>query len=348
MSAVSRLTHIDLLKGFAILLVVMGHTMWISIGKYTPPLFEVLATIHMPLFVTLSGFFATKPLNISMGGVVSYWISRLCRLILPLLILPALFQYIRYGELNLPLVSIISEYWFTYALFLVFIVFYSFRLLALLCRDYCEERLFLWLEPLLALLSIFTLRACIDFADDFVPNLGKVYWLYKYFLIGYFVGKHKELQAMLVSELAGCVSGLLLLISIVLHFYLGLEFQYGVSPLVSVANLMAVSAFAFAFYVAYRLSGEPPTKLKDVFVYLGKQSLGIYLVHYFFLFDMSWLRPYFDAIASSHLRLGADVLVSLGLSLLVLVPTLLVVSWIQTNRYLAFLLLGEPLPKKRD
>lgn len=68
MSAVSRLTHVDLLKGFAILLVIMGHIMYHSIGRYTPPLFEVLATIHMPLFVALSGFFATNPLNISMGG----------------------------------------------------------------------------------------------------------------------------------------------------------------------------------------------------------------------------------------------------------------------------------------
>lgn len=346
MSAVSRLTHIDLLKGFAILLVVMGHIIWISLGRYYPPIYEILATIHMPLFVVLSGFFATKPLDTQLGGVLTYWKSRVCRLIFPLLILPALFQYIRYGELNLPLASIISEYWFTYALFLVFIVFYIFRLLVLLCEGCSQEKLSFWVEPLLALLSVLALPYVTEYVGKFLPQIEKVDWLYKYFLIGYFVGKHKELQTMLVSELAGCVSGLLLLVSIVLHFYLGLEFEYGVSSLVSVANLMAVSAFAFAFYVAYRLSGEPPTKLKDVFVYLGKQSLGIYLVHYFFLFDMSWLRPYFDAIASSHLRLGADVVVSLGLSLLVLVPTLLVVSWIQTNRYLAFLLLGEPLPKK--
>lgn len=347
MLAVSRLSHIDLLKGFAILLVVMGHIMYHSIGEYAPPLFEVLGTIHMPLFVALSGFFATKPLEVKVGSVVDYWLSRIYRLIFPLLILPVLFQYIHYGKLAFPIKSITQEYWFTYALFLIFVVFYLFRLLALSCQNFCTKRLFLYIEPCLALLSIFGLRACIGFADDFVPNLAKVYWLYKYFLLGYFVGKHEKLQTILVSEVVGCASGLLLLVSIVLHFYLGVEFHYGVSPLFSVANLMAVSTFSFAFYVAYRQSAEPQTKLKDAITYLGKQSLGIYLVHYFFLFDMSWLRPYFDTITSPHLKFGADVLVSLGLSLLVLVPTLLVVSWIQTNRYLAFLLLGGPLPKKR-
>lgn len=68
MSAVSRLTHIDLLKGFAILLVVMGHIIWISLGRYYPPMYEILATIHMPLFVVLSGFFAKKPLDTQLGG----------------------------------------------------------------------------------------------------------------------------------------------------------------------------------------------------------------------------------------------------------------------------------------
>lgn len=267
---------------------------------------------------------------------------------MPLVVLPFLFQFIYYGELSLSFASVSNEYWFTYILFFVFVAFYIYRVIVTLVERLLSSKLSMLLEPLIAFISIVALRYIVLPLEDIVPQIVRVYWLYKYFLLGYFVAKHKGVQNFLTSDWGGFFASLLLLVSIVLHYHFELEFFYGVSALYSIANLMAVSAFAFAFYVAYRLSGEPPTKLKDVFAYLGKQSLGIYLVHYFFLFDMSWLRPYFDAITSSHLRLGADVLVSLGLSLLVLVPTLLVVSWIQTNRYLAFLLLGEPLPKKRD
>lgn len=51
----SRITYIDQLRGFAILLVVMGHALEHN-GYHQSPLFNLIYSFHMPLFFCISGF----------------------------------------------------------------------------------------------------------------------------------------------------------------------------------------------------------------------------------------------------------------------------------------------------
>lgn len=52
-----RNIHIDLLKGFAIILVVLGHSIqFLSHNNFENPLFKFIYAFHMPLFMFLSGY----------------------------------------------------------------------------------------------------------------------------------------------------------------------------------------------------------------------------------------------------------------------------------------------------
>ena len=61
-----RITYIDELKGFAILMVVIGHVFYFSFrivgNDYTSPWSGLIYSFHMPLFAFLSGLFI-KPVE---------------------------------------------------------------------------------------------------------------------------------------------------------------------------------------------------------------------------------------------------------------------------------------------
>jgi fucose 4-O-acetylase-like acetyltransferase len=54
-----RIQYIDRLKGLAILLVVIGHLMAFCTNGERNPIYEVICSFHMPLFMFLSGLVLT-------------------------------------------------------------------------------------------------------------------------------------------------------------------------------------------------------------------------------------------------------------------------------------------------
>ncbi len=58
----SRLEWMDVLKLYAIFLVLWGHSIqyFLSSEYYDEPVFRFIYSFHMPLFMTISGFFGAK------------------------------------------------------------------------------------------------------------------------------------------------------------------------------------------------------------------------------------------------------------------------------------------------
>ena len=116
--AQQRAIEFDVLKGIAILLVVIGHVYRTSLQGAYSALEDIIYTVHMPLFVLVSGYFTQRPPTWTRYGVYSYWKGKVLRLLLPLLFIAELHSIIISGEVGLPLQSMVGAYWFTYALFL--------------------------------------------------------------------------------------------------------------------------------------------------------------------------------------------------------------------------------------
>ena len=94
----NRIKYIDRMKGFAILLVVMGHVYLFSMGQSPCVAHEIISTFHMPLFMYLSGLVAVK------GITPPYWnlcqlLNKLKGLIIPLLVFGVMFS-ITFGNID--------------------------------------------------------------------------------------------------------------------------------------------------------------------------------------------------------------------------------------------------------
>lgn len=126
-----RYQHFDILKGIAILLVIIGHAFTYGRGEFRNPLFHFITLIHMPIFVFIAGYFGAKPIDWTSKGIRSYWVKKAEHLLLPLILIPAC--YLLFFEINLGRTLLDTEYhsgyWFTWAMFEIFAVAFLFRAL---------------------------------------------------------------------------------------------------------------------------------------------------------------------------------------------------------------------------
>ena len=350
-----RSASFDVIKGIAILLVILGHIFRLSLRGAPSVLEDVICTIHMPLFVLVSGYFSTRPIEWTISGVWSFWKSKVLRLLLPLLFIAEVVQIAYEGSISLPLRSMVDRYWFTYALFMIFIVFFSAqglcRLVIKLChliRPYRDqEQMARRVRLVLLVVSIPIIEFIISYLygiNSRICNglvLYKVAHLYKYLLLGYFLGEYSRFEKYVRGERIGAV-GFFSFAALFIFQRLGGSF-FGLDVLLTLSGLVFV-------YSAVHHAVTEPTQGKlwvQGVAYLGRISLAVYFLHYFFLPDLPLSRVYESSLSDDPLALFAfQGILAILLTSVILVPTLLLARITRCNRYLRFFLYGEALSGK--
>ena len=354
--AEQRAIQFDVLKGIAILLVVLGHIYRTSLHCRYSAVEDIIYIVHMPLFVLVSGYFTQRMPSWTKHGIYSYWKGKILRLLLPLLFIAELHSIISSGEVGLPLQSMVGAYWFTYALFLIFGVFYfvqaglSLLFIPLKKKQY-NQCIYDRLYTIGLLLSIIIIEALITYLYTLNSRLCnglvlyKVAHLYKYLILGHLIGRYPAFNKMLQSEGAGAIG------------FMGFSVLYTVKSFgytfPQQETLLALLGLTFIYSAVQQSTAATHIELKrkkkitPVLSYLGQVSLPIYFIHYFFLPDLSLLSSYDNLLSHTPLNQFAfQSLLGLLTSCIVLIPTLLLVSITRTNKYLRFYLYGEPLPLK--
>ena len=108
--------------------------------------------------------------------------------------------------------------------------------------------------------------------------------------------------------------------------------------------IMHTSALIIALTLAASWSsneyapGNKPSAFARFFSMLGKESLGIYLLHYFFLFP---LTPLQGPLRNLGLQFAPLLAVSVIGTLIVLVPTLLTIYLLRQNKWLSRIFTGK-------
>ena len=348
--AEQRAIQFDVLKGIAILLVVLGHIYRTSLHCRYSAVEDIIYIVHMPLFVLVSGYFTQRMPSWTKHGIYSYWKGKILRLLLPLLFIAELHSIISSGEVGLPLQSMVGAYWFTYALFLIFGVFYfvqaglSLLFIPLKKKQY-NQCIYDRLYTIGLLLSIIIIEALITYLYTLNSRLCnglvlyKVAHLYKYLILGHLIGRYPTFNKMLQSEGVGAIGFMGFSV-----LYIIKSFGYTFPQQETLLALLGLSTAAISPDVLER---ERESKIIPMLSYLGQVSLPIYFIHYFFLPDLSLLSSYDNLLSHTPLNQFAfQSLLGLLTSCIVLIPTLLLVSITRTNKYLRFYLYGEPLPSK--
>lgn len=151
-----RLQTFDLLKTFAIFLVVWGHCIQYTFQSFyaDEPIYRIIYSFHMPLFMIISGYFATSALQLPFKDFIK---KKFFQLIVPcitwgLLNLILIVFYRLYKGENISnnlLIIAIGSLWFLKSLFCCFLIAYIGNLLT--------KRFFYWICITLIISQVFPL-----------------------------------------------------------------------------------------------------------------------------------------------------------------------------------------------
>lgn len=300
--------QLDIAKGIAIILVVIGHVIQSRFTNFDEQLsFRVIYSFHMPLFIFLSGavaslWFEPKDIALPFKSLASLLKRRISNSALRLLI-PfsswAIINNLYYRpELGI-FQGLIATFrrpdtglWFLLCIFYCVVLFSLFQLLLaglqVALKDSALGKKIFWLDGRYELLLMGFLWLVIKQHSPHGAGLGMLKSYFLYYLLGigfykyfssFFSRNWRILSYLVFISLVWLWSRVTpgnLLVDIESSWWSGLA-MYCYAPLV------AISGIFVAWDICNHLFNSKIKWLNTFLAYCGKLSLGIYAVHAFFI-----------------------------------------------------------------
>ena len=274
-----RILYIDKLKALAMLLVVMGHTIYFCTWHEELPddtVFSIICTFHVPLFFFLSGFVISRPPS---------WLKFLVKarkFLVPMLVV---------GLINALLIDKVRDfflngghngYWYLLTLTIFYLLLLPFRLMEHvkgikgLLADGC-------LAVAIWLLLMLTGRVESTAVEAFNPWAAYAFW--PFFITGYISRKYAFANYITGKPWLAVILPLIYLVLLIANFSdirnLPLLLDFTIA-LIAIAALFAI----FSFFKG------STTFVDRQLLLIGNSTLDIYIYHYFFIrfIDLSFLK----------------------------------------------------------
>lgn len=280
--------ELDMMKGIAIFLVIMGHVIIHATNYGHTLVLNVLASVHVPAFVFVSGYLASKPI----ASWRKFWSGKVLQLLVPMIVVGVLFVIcFKRGFTELIYNRYHDGYWFTFVLFVLF-VFYALFRIAIEVVDRRYKTTFMsfyklrWGEISISECVLGALMYGFVWGMDvWLQRFPLVYetlswslvtWLMPYLLLGHIVARSIWIGRLYRHKWVGLVAFVLSVALLGLDFN-GYPIMHGLPKTFASVCLL----YHICLYFGERSVG---TKLGYIISRVGSNSLGIYLWHWFFLF----------------------------------------------------------------
>lgn len=349
-----RIAYFDLLKGIAIFLVVMGHVLTMCIRQIDAAfLFKVIGEIHMPVFFFISGFLTYKTTT-GTDFVSPNMKKRFIQLIIPFFVVSALWiWYFPHSHLMSPMSSNILDmyctywkdgYWFTLCLFELFIIY---LILSKVLSKVNSIAIQLAIVTAVYVALIFLAKTVSSVDDNYdIAGVGLLSQFYPIFMIGVYANKFRDLYKKACSNnrcyTIAAILFVLVWYAIVYPWDLPFlpEWTEFIARPIEHATLMIIAVAAISSWSEKEFAADHrPSAVARYFNYLGKESLSIYLLHYFMLFPLTTLQlPLKEELG---LALVPLVTISAVVAFVVIGITLFVAYLIGKSKLLGLLLIGK-------
>jgi fucose 4-O-acetylase-like acetyltransferase len=330
-----RSIHVDMLKGLAIALVVLGHGVQTNIGNFDQNLlFRIIYSFHMPLFMFLSGYITW--LKRAQIRTVEYLSSRFLRLVVPFMAWYMLGYLLSGIYARLDFLAYLRELinspelglWFLWTLFLCSCLLY---LALLVMRKFNADKF-----------SDYLLVGCAIFIKYIPLNIFGFYlvkWYFMFFVIGYLVSKHIALIKKWKNKIyAVSIVVFPLLVSFWMRdgnalFLPQLRnsenvFLINNSGQIMIIYSLIVPLFGIAF-VSFLVQSYAKTYLSRIFVFLGKHTMNIYIIQNFIFFGVgNYLLTSFY-FGGTILKVLESVIMVITISLIFAVGIIGKVPWLR-------------------
>lgn len=349
-----RIEYLDAMRGFTMILVVYSHILHYGYGDVLSQSItfnKVFVLFRMPLFFFVSGFVLYKE-NIawSLSHSISFLRKKFVIQIIPTLLFLILYAYLFNHSLWSALVDNAKlGYWFTIALFEYFVIYTVSHYLFHIGKVGSVMQNVWLIISAFAIFFLSTPTVCLSLLqmDKTIYGLLGIAMLkyYLFFIFGVMVKKHFDrFQGLLDHKYFICAA-------ITVFFLLAFKFvSDGISAnagknhayliVLGIVGIVVV----FAFFRKRRNAFTQEKRLGRTLQYIGRRTLDIYLLHYFFLpMNLAVIGKYF--VMNSNPTI--EFLFSLSLSMLVIALCLLMSNVLRTSDLLAHYLFAAKLPEKK-
>lgn len=345
----ARINYIDALRGLSMILVVLAHVFLFMSPRHWDgsPVASVLMSFRMPLFFFVSGFFAYKAIDRWTRSVVADIVTRKVRAqILCATIFYMLYQLVNNASPFDFLHLGYGYFWFTIALFQMFMAYVALNLLSRLCRCNLVDG---GLAVIILLSAFFGLTKVHGIGITLSWHQLIIYA--QFFCMGILSRRHwhrfeRILEAdwfvtlMIICFVGGCF-----------YFYNGVYSQpktlghyLAQGVLHRYSGLFAVLAF-FHKRADY-FDGD--NRVARFLRFTGRRTLDVYMMHMFFMPHL-FVTGWFTSLNPANMvvfKLAVAVPVALAITCLCLLCS----NLLRTSHFLAVWLFGvrrrAPLPKK--
>lgn len=348
-----RQHHFDMIKGVAIFMVVMGHVITMCVREIDrAPLFKFIEQLHMPLFFFVSGWFCCKVSDNKCIAVPPIK-PRAIRLLLPMVFVSSLWViYYPHSGLLSPLNSTFAGlwsdpwkngYWFTLVLFELIILYSA---LVPILNKYTKTSATAGILLLVWLLLHLAVYLCPAWLVK-ITSLELAATFYPIFIFGAQAGRYSDKFTQAIRN--STVQTVAIVVFAVSLYHSCWWWEFGYSPIVLGAIKAALHiSMAVILYVAFErwskyacAPGASATtrRAASLCAYLGTQSLGIYLLHYFFLFPMG--KAFRSTLAACNVSFVPMLIFSAFWAACIIAVVLLLIKVIEQSKLLSLLLTGR-------
>jgi len=326
------------------LLVIFNHITFFSLGIEIEDsiIAQIFSTFRMPMFFFISGYIAYKAAH---HWTYDFYIHRLMTKARVQLVPTVVFYILAYLVLNRYVNVFPGGFWFTESLFEMFLVYFS---LAFLCRKMEDKT-----ETAVILISIaamLILNRLTPYLEHINPNLiayaciRNTSQFYLFFGLGVLMKKYNTQFIKLIET--NCAVTVAIVLSIGLMI---LQYQFGIfnsMPHLRAAVIyLAGLLFIFVVFASFHKSADFWNRdgwFQNTFEYIGRRTLDLYMLHYFFIPDLPQLHEF---LCSGSNRVVMQFFFIGGLTVMVTVCSLLTSILLRTSPVLAKWIFGVS-PKK--
>lgn len=340
-----RLDYIDAMRGIVMIFVIYGHVALFSYGGVTLSSL-IITSFHVPVFFFISGLFAfpifRKQQFGSFQSVCSFIGKKFRTLMVPTIIFTALFAELIYAKGGffdvLPNMGFMS-YWFTYALFVYFII----TLLVHLILSPLRNREIGGIILFVASIFVFLLNM---FGKISLPSyLLQSYLLpnFQFFAFGVLVGMNLN-KFIILTEKQWIKS--LVIFGFIFSCYYYITIEPVISTPLYLRTLHAVGTLMTKYFGIILLfilchsakeyfSGE--SRIAKFTRFVGANTLAIYMFQNFLLPDLRFLKP-FTKVAK-HFTI--EIFMTLSITLAIVLICIVINHILSQSNFIRKWLLGK-------
>lgn len=329
------------MRGISMILVVFGHVLlYMGIGGEKTIMSAILMGFRMPLFFFVSGFFSFRLISWWTKAKVADILKRKVQAqVICTIVFLSLYEYAMDGRINI--MNGFGGYWFTIALFQMYLMYMLFTYISRVIKI----NISLWLMVLVSLGGF--CPSIVMYLPEFVQNnlcwINVLHYI-QFFTIGLIGSKYRDELFKLVHTnwfITTIIVGWIICVMTWQSSWL----QENVFPAYYLIRYVFTKYFALLTVIAFfHVNAE---KLSDCsrsskwLRFVGRRTLDIYMIHYFFLPDLNCLSQY---LLNGN-RIILQLIIALVITMAIVVMCLLMSSILRQSKTLEAWLFGVKTEK---